>query len=192
MPVKKVTELNAVVVVILAYGLWVTTRPVQELISYNQYLQECEALIRVLVKLGIHVNVVLSGGAKDGTKVESLTLLEYFQPTFLELRISFETETHSLTTAANLKQSYLIIDDYVNRQKWQCDQVIIFCDKPRVRKVRSLVKRIFYDVYPVEVWGFNRPDTSWKNWKIVQEMEIWMMKLSKKFYEKRVEMVRRY
>jgi len=144
----------SVIVVILAYGLWGTSRrSPKKIVGYGMYLKECENALHYLAVCGYDVNVILCGGATADGITEAESMRGYFAHLGAEedLELTIYKEDRSLTTPANIWQAFEYIKSFITSRKHiqqlvqnpnnHCSLLFI-CDLAREFKVKWLVNRL--------------------------------------------------
>ena len=189
-----------VIVVILAYGLWGTSkRSPKEIVGYGMYLKECTNALRHLVACDFDVKAILCGGATANGMTEAESMLEYFKPLAEECELTLEDR--SLTTPANIWQAYEKMEKYASKSEIPNHQVLFLCDAARELKVRWLINKWQSQAcktgssitsWPkAEVLGFNRPDIKvLKSTKIFQLFEVLAMMLIPTILNRRINKLR--
>ncbi len=206
-------DARSVIVVILAYGLWGTSkRSPKEIVGYGMYLNECANALRHLAACGYGVNVVFCGGATDEEgKTEAQSMFAYMADVVTRCAGSFFLEEESLTTPANIWQAYKRIANLVPEPGSPDRHVIFLCDAAREFKVRWLVsqwqrqarnmenrscRRSWSPLRSIISWpkpeilAFNRPDITHKSTKVFQFFETMVMVLAPWILQKRISKIR--
>lgn len=201
-----------VIVVILAYGLWGTSkRSPKEIVGYGMYLNECANALRHLAECGYNVNVILCGGAIAANITEAQTMLEYFTPLAFTYGLVLHREDQGLTAPANIWRAYKRIEEFAPRPGSQEFRVLFICDWVRKAKVRWMVnmwrkwarkdeyescqrswspKRSIISWPTPEIVAFYRPDISPKSNRFSQFMDLLAMKFIPGYLRKQINKLR--
>lgn len=157
-------------VVVLPYG-YIQGRPWQELSGYHNYLRHVAASI---VARGKTVKYVVVPG------VEAWEVIEYLKSLLDKLvtdRIEWIVEGRPLTTPAGIYWGYQTLKQILG-EHIEAYHFTFVCDLARRSKVEWMRLILLPELdQRSTVLAFKRPDPNWRNCWLVQEAELFLMKL---------------